>query len=184
MRRSFLVKPITAGLYRTKDLTVIISMPHIFHKQLSVSFTFVITLKSQFLSRMNVTCLVTCTAVVRETATKVSEASITCLQKTSISQEREMKATCIANGQEPGCERRSTRWWTLNEPKEEKKRQKSIKGVLANGDDSLDRPSLRFLSCLSYIYTFLFRRVYFSALNTVSKGVLPNFGICLLNYTA
>jgi len=28
----YFVKPITAGLYRTKDLTVIISRPQIFHK--------------------------------------------------------------------------------------------------------------------------------------------------------
>jgi len=60
----------------------------------------------------------------RYTVTKVSEGSVTCLQNTSISQEREIKATYIASvDRNRGCERRSTRWWTLNEPKEEQKRR-------------------------------------------------------------
>lgn len=54
----------------------------------------------------------------------------------------------------------------------------------AKGDDSLDCPALQFLSRLSYIYTFLLRRVYFSDLNVVSEGALPKLGIYLLNYTA
>jgi hypothetical protein len=62
--------------------------------------------------------------------------------------------------------------------------EKSIRGVRAKGDDPLDCPALQLLPHLSYIYTFLFRLVYFSALNMVSEGALPKLGVVLPNYTA